>query len=746
MRPEELALELEPGRVRRILRKLLAKLADLEEEVALRPSVYGSSRGGFGCSNDDSVFGSKHGLVPPAHPFEGRLAAHSKRPPRYTYKRRRCPSSSGNSSDGMEDEGVGAGDVPRCSQNSRARAQQLCRSTSLGSRSNSDMSSSGQDPALLLTTPRKRLKRRSSAGVSPEEQSFTERLETLIVRPGRVAVNTYKAKCLETHMAQLGEMLWLGRAAGDDAGQAVRALPLKVLAAFRLGEAIALSEDSSDLDYLDEMYSSIPAFLGRFVLWQHAVTLCYVRAPAYTDALSEALWQVGAFAQQDTLIGARIAGLQPPSALLVPHNIAPLHLRAADIGAEARFVDRLLQRLAVAGDAPESLLWIQFAPAALIARDSPAPSDDEGDAGPLRSTVGPGVPSRYAKWVARISDPAQSVRILAAAVEQALGVILASDSDVRAALAAKAARAACSIMYTKLGGAAAGQCDAAVGGLRRCIGLLARLTGVHSDRVEPGAHVSAHAATQAEVGAIGLQCQCALVFLTLRQLDAEPPSAAHAPLAAMARLLLRRIRDGTHAVPARAHGEPAPSRRLEIAARFDALLEARLSVPAGGPEPQLASRVVEAVVLPLALAGASPEALLDIARLAACALGRASVGRAIASAVAARLDAIWSRHRECCAWQRGWSRLQADASAGFGASADADAELLAKLAVQRQLAEFVAALDAQRAGAGASSKQRSASAAAASAPEDELGLMLARGRSRVRRVGVVRSRTSLPSS
>ncbi|KAJ2895159.1 hypothetical protein IWW38_002375, partial [Coemansia aciculifera] len=433
MKPEELLLELEPDRVRRILRKLLGKLSDLEEEVALRPSIYGSkAQRESETQSTVRSSGQACSRVPPAHPFETQLLQHARRQPRYTYKRRRCPSS-GNSSEGTDDLAA-----PPVRSRGSGNAL-LCRSASMGSLSDSDMSSSGQDPALWLTTPRKRLKRRPSiAGIESsglarapsaagaQAQSFTARLETLIVRSGPRAVNTYKAKCLATHMAHLGEMLWLGSPASDS-GQCMRVLPLKVLAAFRLGEAIAHSGDFSDLDYLDEMYSSVPTFLARFVLWQHAVTLCYLRAPAYADALSEALWQVGAFSQQDWLIAARVADLQPVAAILKPENIAPLHLRAVDIGTEPQFVDWLLHRLAARRgesldrdvDAVTNSLWLRFVSAGTVPNIAAASDDDEQGVNSLRrlysydpetqrTDADRVVACRFAKWVARISDSVQS--------------------------------------------------------------------------------------------------------------------------------------------------------------------------------------------------------------------------------------------------------------------------------------------------------------------------------------------------
>ncbi|KAJ2505344.1 hypothetical protein IWW47_002088 [Coemansia sp. RSA 2052] len=790
MKPEELLIELEPGRVRRILRKLLGKLGDLEEEVALRPSLYGSRIQRDG-ETQSTMRGNSQlcSRMPPAHPFEAHLLQHARRQPRYTYKRRRCPSS-GNSSEGTDEVAA----LPARTRGSGSVL--LSRSASMGSLSDSDMSSSGQDPALWLTTPRKRLKRRSlvagaettglarASSAEAQAQSFSARLETLIVRSEPRAVNTYKAKCLVTHMTHLGEMLWLGSPVSDT-GQVTRILPLKVLAAFRLGEAIAHSADFSDLDYLDEMYSSVPTFMARLVLWQHSVTLCYLKAPAYADALSEALWQVGAFSQQEWLVGARMADLQPVAALLKPENIAPLHLRAIDIGAESRFVDQLLRRLGARRkdclvtdvEAVTDSLWLQFVSAGTVPNISaPCDNGEQGvsslrrlysyDPEALRTDADKVVASRYAKWVARISDSVQSVRILTAALEDALEFVLGCATghggdglcdpeaiDVYVSMAAQAVKTTCSIIYTKLGGAATeaftGSGILAIKKVRRCIDLLAKISGVYPDQAVQGARVSGDAGIQTEVGDVSVVCQAGLVLLTLRQLGAEQLS-----LVGMAKRLLRRICENRPVAPQKAADGALFSRRKAIAARFDVLLEANLGLPYCGPELPLEGRVFEAVVQPLAVAGASPEALLDISRLVATGLGRPGVARAMASAVLARLDAIWAHHRECREWQQGWSRLQAVNDANCGgivsaavaiadSDAHADGEVLAKCAVQRQLESLIRTPDQRptdppmNAGGGGKAVGGMARKAKKDVVEDELGLLLARGRSRTRRSGTV---------
>ncbi|KAJ2383068.1 hypothetical protein GGI23_007229, partial [Coemansia sp. RSA 2559] len=459
MYPEEKAFVLEPARIHRILRKLLGKVGDLEEEVLLRPSVYktndvfsgsnslphrrGSSNrgnsdtsggefsdslrsscGGNYCNKPSEVGGGMR--MPPAHPFQHLIARGTRQAPRYTYRRGKMSSLSGSEYTDTEDGNKLSGGAKRGRPKALSR-----RSSSLGALSDDSMSQSGsQDPALWLTTPRKRLRRRTSEtfGVCDAEkvrpgaqpQSFSSRLEKMITNPEMGCSNTYKARSLHSHLVGLGEMLWLGCPSSSDRC-AVRVLPLKVLAAFRLGEAVAASDGCSDLDYLDEVYGAMPVFLVRFALWQHIVTLCYMRIPAYADTLSEALWDVGAFQQQQWLISARLADLDAVGALLKPGCIVPLHLRAVDISAEPWFVAGLLDCLSSGGAATNNegaadatrvkrkhALWREFVlPGALPSAATCGETTYDSYSRIHGNTLG-AMPSRFSKWVARISNSAQS--------------------------------------------------------------------------------------------------------------------------------------------------------------------------------------------------------------------------------------------------------------------------------------------------------------------------------------------------
>ncbi|KAJ2740781.1 hypothetical protein GGI20_005620 [Coemansia sp. BCRC 34301] len=535
-----------------------------------------------------------------------------------------------------------------------------------------------------------------------------------------------------------------------------------------------------DLGYLDEIYSSIPAFQTRFVLWQHAVTLCYLRAPAYVEALSGALWQVGAFSQQEWLIYAQVGDLQPATELFKSENIGALHLRAIYLGAESRFVNRLLQRLGenqrdflgADGEAVTNSSWLQFVSAGTVPNISATCDGDKQGVNSLRrlysfdpelvrTDAGRVVASQYAKWVARMGDPVQSVRILAAALEEALQFILccaagyggnmqrdSEASDVYVSMAAQAVKTTCSIIYTKLGGVATeaftGYGDVAIDKVRQCIGLFAKISGVYSDRAVQGARVTGDAGIQSEVGQVSVACQTGLVLLTLRQLGTEQDS-----LVSMAKRLLKRICEKRHAAPQKDVDGSLLSRRKAIAARFDVLLEASLGLLYCGHELTLEGRVFGAVIQPLAVAGTLPEALLDISRLVATDLGRPSVARAMASAVLARLDAIWARHHECREWQKEWSRLQAgndsDIECGAVSIADSDArvdaEVLAKCTLQQQLESLIRIPDQRpkcpptNAGRGGKAMSGVARKVRNDIVEDELGLLLARGRSRARHSG-----------
>ncbi|KAJ2501093.1 hypothetical protein GGH96_002224 [Coemansia sp. RSA 1972] len=429
MLPEISLVEVEPTRVRRLLKKLLDKIADLETETAAgsdTPKQHEHqrlTRRPKACTRDSSA------NKPPAHPFGHLLLKQQSRPLRYTYKRRRCQSA-GSDSDCLDSK------------------HPPSRSASLESLSDSE-AALGQDPAQWLTTPRKRHRRGSStirsleakglASVGTRSQSFSSRLETMVV-PADSSTNQFKAMYLLSHLVSLGETLWLGGATDDQKSQ-VRVLPLRVTASFRLGEAIGRSDGCDDFEYIDEIYDSIPPMLVRFVLWQHAVTMCYLRIPLYADTISEALWQVGAFVQQKWLVLSRLADLAQNSALLEPASIAPLHLRAIDIGIEELFVTGMLQFLAADSTdniAPDSnrLLWMQFVSAAT--KDSTEFGEVYGDDithTSIKTTTSAGTDLdsstslRYAKWVARISNTTQSIRILSAALVQNLAPGLEPTPD-----------------------------------------------------------------------------------------------------------------------------------------------------------------------------------------------------------------------------------------------------------------------------------------------------------------------------
>ncbi|KAJ1941549.1 hypothetical protein GGF37_003503 [Kickxella alabastrina] len=737
MLPEHISLDLEPGRVRRILRKILGKLSDIEEEVALQPSVYKTNSGSSATDNSHIFNGS--GLnrptlqransaadMPPAHPFR-HLLPKAHRQPRYTYRRRSgYRSSDGNGSDGSDasiDFTSSTGAKRRGNiGGSKTRAGQFVRSSSLGSLSDSDAagtsgSTIGKDPALWLTTPRKRPRVRSPINsdisaaaktllAETQTKSFASRLENLIPQRSKQPMNTFKARGLLTHLVQLGETLWLCRPQiSSGVSWTARVLPLKVQAAFRLGEAIACSEDSDDLDYIDEIYSAIPPFLTRFVLWHHVVAMCYLRTPAYADTLAEALWQVGAVAQQEWLIYMRLGRFKSVSALVMPENMAPLHLRAIDIGTGMRFVKSMLkllvaERRRLAGETTDvhllatKSLWYQFVPTGCTVDASD--EDDSGERasdGSFSAQMDAAVPSRYAKWVARMGDLAQSTLVLAEALDQALQFISlqlspgsghglpALENSWYVRQAVEAVRAICSMIYTRLGcmapDAAMGGIDMAVsGGLWQCVSLLAAFT---SSMAQPGRSSADCATRTMKQGGLGQETlsmctmyRSGLTLLALRQLklcalgsdtpdDSWHAARARTELTRVAKSDLRRLCE-TIALPnpSAMPLEGGPSRRGLIAARFNSLMESTLHLSGGyrGPDSQFAARILNTLVMPLAVAGSSPVLFHDLARIIGMDLRCPRVARTIVDLVSLRFDAIWAHHSECSVWQRDWSRLQ----------------------------------------------------------------------------------------
>ncbi|KAJ2783972.1 hypothetical protein GGI15_002402 [Coemansia interrupta] len=745
--PEDQAIDIDAARVRRLLRKLHARLGDIEEDVALRPSAYGGGGG------------------------------RQQRPPRFTYSRR-------------GDAAHVRSTRPQHQQQHAATAGPLMRSASLGALSDSE-DAARQDPALWLTTPRKRMRRTGSQGGAPP---FAQRLEALTAQREAQPANGGKALGLRSLVVQLGETLWLGRgAAPADAAARCRLLPLRLLAAFRLGEAVA-REGAADLDYVDGIFAAVPPLLARFVLWHHVVALCMLRAPAYADALADALGCVGAFAQLDWLLARRLEAMREMRALVDPARVAPLHLRAVDIGADARFVGEMVgllaaQHAAHGGDA----LWRLFVPtpasaaAATAAARPPRPRvglddddddtcfggssdpesdhDQSGDFG-AAPPAGRGsarvraahtlAVSRYAKWVARMGCAAQSTLVLAEALAHALAFLAGlADSGRRvpadeAGLAVDAVRAICSLMFTRLGcrptsAAADGVVPA---GAWRAIDALTAFAA-RMERAGGGAGLS-----PAVRGAVAT---CAtyrfgLVLLALLALrhrltdaaghDDADAEQARARLTRIARADLRRMCD--------AAGPGVAPSAVAVPAAFAAR---------GGPEARLAALVLDAVVVPLAVAGASPPMFLDLARLVADALRCARVALAMANLVEARLDVIWDHHCECAAMQNDWAALQAawsealvepPAAAAVPADAKPDAGADAtpyRTAVRAQLSGLAADLQRRRdeqlarkhrpparaslsAVSAFASAQSSAAAAAAAVQDDELGLLLTQSRRR----------------
>ncbi|KAI7827390.1 hypothetical protein BX661DRAFT_183190 [Kickxella alabastrina] len=557
MLPEHISLDLEPGRVRRILRKILGKLSDIEEEVALRPSVYKTNSGSH--------------LLPKAH-----------RQPRYTYRRRSgYRSSDGNGSDGSDasiDFTSSTGAKRRGNiGGSKTRAGQFVRSSSLGSLSDSDAagtsgSTIGKDPALWLTTPRKR----------PE--------------PGRQSTATFRRRQRRYSPRRRQSLLHHGWRTS---------FPKGCVSAWRSHSVLRGQRRPR---YIDEIYSAIPPFLTRFVLWHHVVAMCYLRTPAYADTLAEALWQVGAVAQQEWLIICAWAASK---------NMAPLHLRAIDIGTGMRFRRRLAGETTDVHLLATKSLWYQFVPTGCTVNASD--EDDSGERagdGSFSAQMDAAVPSRYAKWVARMGDLAQSTL----ALDQALQFI-----SLQLSPALENSWLGCMAPDAAMGGI-----DMAVsGGLWQCL------------MAQPGRSTMKQGGLGQETLRMCTMYRSGLTLLALRQL--KLCALAHP----VAKSDLRRLCE-TIALPnpSAMPLEGGPSRRGLIAARFNSLMESTLHLSGG-----------------LTVRGADPDTLLARAVPRSCAdigmdLRCPRVARTIVDLVSLRFDAIWAHHSECSVWQRDWSRLQ----------------------------------------------------------------------------------------
>ncbi|KAJ2852099.1 hypothetical protein J3B02_003498 [Coemansia erecta] len=150
---------------------------------------------------------------------------------------------------------------------------------------------------------------------------------------------------------------------------------------------------------------------------------------------------------------------------------------------------------------------------------------------------------------------------------------------------------------------------------------------------------------------------------------------AKTELTRMARAELRRICDAANNALEHNLSSGSKSRRSKLAAHFSSLFASAFSTSTRQqPDSPLGLLVLDNVVLPLAVAGASPELFLEIARLVGETLRCAKVAMAIVDLVVPRFDAIWDHHTECRSWQMDWNRLQT----AWGAKAKAKAKSKAK--------------------------------------------------------------------
>ncbi|KAJ2611117.1 hypothetical protein H4S08_003305 [Coemansia sp. RSA 1365] len=771
MLPEAADVAVTPAHASRLLRKLLTKIADLEEQDASSPLRHNRvsqppCQGDSGRKrlvqrsashrSDDGRAGTRS--IPPAHPFKHLMLQPLQRQPRYTYKRRKCYSSD-NASDFSDAD---------------SRAPVLPQSSNVSSLSDGEAPLAGYDPARWLTTPRKRHRRRlsvstaavgtlgtSATAMETRSQSFSTRLETLIVHAKPTSTNRFKAMYLLSHMIGLGEALWLGSSA-NSSGTSARMLPLKITAAFRLGESIARSDSCYDLDYVDQIYDAIPPFLVRFVLWQHAVSLCYLRIPAYAETLSEALWQVGAFAQQQWLINLRLADLELRGDLLRPASIAPLHLRAVDIGLESQFISNMLQRLATADTlhSAHNALWRQFVPEGI-----PMPISDAYVGGTREFNSSDNTRSteqcvsyrtvkeclslsRYSKWVARISNSAQCVRVLSAALEQTLLFVIHHNSNPAYNLAAvspigvckddgfawhaavvEAIGSICSIIYTKLGSSeriSASEHGEIIESLQRCLLRFADLTGIGMQNSSGNAGAVAGPSAQQELMELCIQCQAQISLLVLRQYRSRgsiqsSTSIGDPQLVGMIQRLLDHLCSTQRTRSKENIREACTNKRKALVARFDRMVEKAQGRQSDSASP-FTSRVLEGIFLPLAAAGASPALLSDIALVVAEELARCKIARAILRLALARFDTIWDRHLECSAWQQGWSQLQTACHTPAVSDSKPEDGMQANIA-RRKLEQQLAELNRLR-----TSRSNVKCLKSATIVEDELGLLLSRGR------------------
>ncbi|KAJ1676002.1 hypothetical protein EV182_000172 [Spiromyces aspiralis] len=183
-----------------------------------------------------------------------------------------------------------------------------------------------------------------------------------------------------------------------------RCLPLKVLAAFKVGEILALDEMLADnVEELLEFYESVPGDLRRFVLLQHIVLICLREFPTRDCAkgLLTALYPHGAQYQMAWVCQTMLPINHNGAQLLLPGKLMLYYCFALRAGFELRFIGDLCARLRAVINAG-NLHADQFLNLLL-------PEQGQVD--------GHGHASSYSRWIIRMHSPVCSIQMLALPLE-----------------------------------------------------------------------------------------------------------------------------------------------------------------------------------------------------------------------------------------------------------------------------------------------------------------------------------------
>ncbi|KAJ1914527.1 hypothetical protein H4219_004747 [Mycoemilia scoparia] len=415
--------QLENDRICHILRLVQSKLKHFKREVTVAPSLFMSpaalkpSTSNIGAKKPASAESSLRHNTKAAALFDdiasaspGRFIRRRKRlrgsQPKYTYKLQRFGSTSSTNELSFDDDNSDESYKPNSSP------------------SHSDSEDTANEPSSWLRTPHNKQNAKNKA--------IMAEIQSPIRREARSLCDTLKDAMAKLWAPASPNGVLCPRSSHSSlltkpkqkvyTQKGNRCLPLKVLAAFKVGELLATDEEMSEVDNLIDFFNSIPADLRRFVLLQQIIFKCIYELPTRdcfkgvlaaleTPALSPPFYQIS-WVTRATLFTNTSENL-----ILSPHHLMCYYSRAIQAGTEIQFIDALYQRTLMSMlDPKKSSVYTPFA-TRLLTMYLPI-SDVFGDTfGVSNNSCQKYHISQYARWVARLNSPVCSTIMLSLALE-----------------------------------------------------------------------------------------------------------------------------------------------------------------------------------------------------------------------------------------------------------------------------------------------------------------------------------------